>query len=72
LSDYSSALSRAQAFDNKVLTDASKISADYASVASLSVRQAFGATELTISKKSDGTFNSSDIMMFMKGPFIVT
>ncbi|KAI0683606.1 DUF1793-domain-containing protein [Cytidiella melzeri] len=66
LSDYSGALSRAQAFDSKVQADASTVSADYAAVAALSVRQAFGATELTISKSSDASFNSSDIMMFMK------
>ncbi|KAI0347134.1 DUF1793-domain-containing protein [Trametopsis cervina] len=66
LGDYSGALSRAQSFDSKVQSDASVISSDYAAIAALSVRQAFGATELTISKNTDGSFNSSDIMMFMK------
>lgn len=61
------AVSRANAFDAKVHADASAISADYASIVALSVRQAFGATEITLSKNSDGSFNTSDIMMFMKG-----
>lgn len=67
LKDYSAALTRAQAFDSKVQSDASAISTDYASIAALSVRQAFGATELTVSKNSAGGFNTSDVLMFMKG-----
>ncbi|TFK43420.1 DUF1793-domain-containing protein [Crucibulum laeve] len=66
LGDYANALSRARAFDSKVNIDASKISADYASVVALSIRQAMGATEITISKNSDGSFNKNDIIMFMK------
>ena len=47
--------------------DASAISADYASIVALSVRQVFGAVELTVSKDSKGNFNTSDVLMFMKG-----
>lgn len=49
-----------------VNSDASAISSDYASIVSLSIRQAFGATEITVSKTGN-TFNTSDILMFMKG-----
>ncbi|KAJ6539470.1 hypothetical protein B0H19DRAFT_1213411 [Mycena capillaripes] len=66
LGDFSPALSRANTFDSKVQTDASKISADYAAVVALSIRQAFAATELTLSKTSSGAFNTSDIILFMK------
>ncbi|KDQ64628.1 hypothetical protein JAAARDRAFT_201939 [Jaapia argillacea MUCL 33604] len=66
LGDYANALSRANAFDSKIDSDASEISSDYASIVALSVRQAFGATEITISKNSDGTWNTSDVLMFMK------
>ncbi|PPQ83295.1 hypothetical protein CVT25_004034 [Psilocybe cyanescens] len=66
LGDYKNALTRAQAFDNKVNSDATKISADYASIVALSIRQALGATEITISKNSDGTFNTNDVLVFMK------
>ncbi|PSS35457.1 hypothetical protein PHLCEN_2v1612 [Hermanssonia centrifuga] len=71
LGDYSNALSRAQTFDSKVQTDASAISADYASIVALSVRQAFGATEITVSKTTSGSFDTSDIMMFMKGKYLL-
>ncbi|KAI0036801.1 hypothetical protein K488DRAFT_81789 [Vararia minispora EC-137] len=66
LNDYSSALSRAQNFDAKVQSDASKTSSDYAALVALSIRQAFGATEITISKNPDGSFNTDDVLMFMK------
>lgn len=66
LGDFTAALSRAKTFDGQVQTDASKISADYASVVALSIRQAFAATELTLSKTSTGAFNMSDIILFMK------
>ncbi|EIM81332.1 DUF1793-domain-containing protein [Stereum hirsutum FP-91666 SS1] len=66
ISDYTGALSRAQAFDSQVSSDASTISTEYAGVVAASIRQAFGATEITISKNSDGTFDTSDILMFMK------
>jgi hypothetical protein len=65
--DYSAALGRAQAFDQKLQSDASAISSNYAGVVALSVRQAFGALELTLSKNSDGSWNTDDILMFLKG-----
>ncbi|KZV67101.1 DUF1793-domain-containing protein [Peniophora sp. CONT] len=63
--DYSAAVTRAKTFDDKVHKDASKISSDYAGIVALSLRQAFGATELTVSKTSSG-YNASDVLMFMK------
>ncbi|KAL4241900.1 Glutaminase GtaA [Abortiporus biennis] len=66
LSDYPSALSRANAFDEKVSKDASAISPDYASIVALSIRQGFAATEITVSKDAEGMFNNSDVMMFLK------
>ncbi|KAG9017718.1 hypothetical protein FRB95_007102 [Tulasnella sp. JGI-2019a] len=66
LPDYANALTRANTFDAKVQADASAISADYASIVALSIRQALGATEITISKTSTGAWNTADIMMFLK------
>ncbi|KAK7061847.1 DUF1793-domain-containing protein [Favolaschia claudopus] len=66
LDDFGAALTRANAFDAQVQTDAGKISADYAAVVALSIRQALGATELTISKTPSGAFNTSDVILFMK------
>lgn len=70
LGDFSGALTRSNTFDNQVNSDASKISADYASIVALSIRQALGATEITISKNSNGSFNTSDVVVFMKGEFL--
>lgn len=67
MNDFSGALSRANAFDTKVNSDASKISQDYASIVALSIRQALAATEITISRNSDGSFNVNDVIVFMKG-----
>jgi hypothetical protein len=67
LSDYRSALQRAIAFDSKVAADAAEISTNYAAVVALSIRQAFAATEITISKAVDGSWNTTDVMVFLKG-----
>jgi hypothetical protein len=66
MSDYSTALSTANSLDGKIQSDASKISSDYADLVALSVRQAFGATEVTAGKGSSG-LNASDILVFLKG-----
>ncbi|KAI0677168.1 DUF1793-domain-containing protein [Trametes maxima] len=65
LNDYANALARAKAFDAKVNADANKISADYASIVDLSIRQGFGAIETTVGRNGDG-FNTSDVLTFMK------
>ncbi|TFK45399.1 DUF1793-domain-containing protein [Heliocybe sulcata] len=66
LADYGNALSAANTFDAKVQSDASKVSANYADIVALSIRQSLAAFELTISKAGDGSWNTSDVMMFMK------
>ncbi|KAG7096816.1 hypothetical protein E1B28_004225 [Marasmius oreades] len=66
INDFSGALSRANAFDSKVNNDATKISADYASIVSLSIRQSLGSIEITIAKNSDGSWNTGDVIVFMK------
>lgn len=43
------------------------VSSDYADLVGLSIRQSFAATELTVSKNGDGSFNTSDVMLFLKG-----
>ncbi|KLO07574.1 DUF1793-domain-containing protein [Schizopora paradoxa] len=66
LGDFQNAMTSANSFDSKVNSDASKISSDYASIVELSIRQVLGATEITVSKNADGSFNTSDVLMFMK------
>ena len=67
INDYDGALTRANTFDSKLENDATAISVDYAGIVALSVRQALGAIELTISKNTDGNWNTEDVIIFMKG-----
>ncbi|KAJ7068393.1 DUF1793-domain-containing protein [Mycena amicta] len=66
LGDYKTAVTRNAAFDAKVQKDASAISDDYAAIVALSIRQAMAAMEITLSKNADGSFNTTDILVFMK------
>ncbi|KAI0058455.1 hypothetical protein BV25DRAFT_1902161 [Artomyces pyxidatus] len=66
LADFPDAVARAGQLDTKITGDAANVSSDYADLVSLAARQAYGGTELTIAKGSDGSFNTSDVMMFMK------
>lgn len=68
MSDYSNALITANTLDCRIHNDALQISSDYADLVELSVRQAFGATEVTAGKSTSGSgLNSSDILVFLKG-----
>ncbi|KAJ7179016.1 DUF1793-domain-containing protein [Mycena filopes] len=66
LAEYTDALARNTKFDAQVQRDAMAISADYAAIVALSIRQTLGATDITISKNNDGSWNASDILVFMK------
>ncbi|EJF61169.1 hypothetical protein DICSQDRAFT_155261 [Dichomitus squalens LYAD-421 SS1] len=66
IKDYPNALARANAFDAQVKADALKISSDYADIVALSIRQALGSIEITVSKDRFGRWNTSDITTFMK------
>ena len=70
LYDYPNALARSRAFDAQLKSDAGAISADYAAIVALSIRQAFGGIEITVSKNHDGSFDSSNTLTFMKGASI--
>ncbi|KAI0793192.1 hypothetical protein C8Q75DRAFT_840168 [Abortiporus biennis] len=68
LNDFTSASQRADALDKKILDAASSITSNpaYAGLVSFAIRQAWGASELTLSLGNDGTWNKSDVKMFMK------
>lgn len=66
LQGYPDAHSQASAFDSQVESDAYAISEDYAGVVALSIRQAMGSMEVTISKSTDGSWNTDDVLVFMK------
>ncbi|TCD69631.1 hypothetical protein EIP91_006856 [Steccherinum ochraceum] len=66
LLDFDDARNRSTSLDQKILNDASSVSQTYAELVSLGARQAIGATDITVSRGTDGQWNSSDVMMFMK------
>lgn len=68
LSDYSSALSRATALDANLTAQAAQAvpGNDLANLISLAARQVIANTELTVGRGSDGSWNKSDVMMFMR------
>ncbi|PBL00369.1 hypothetical protein ARMGADRAFT_1072730 [Armillaria gallica] len=65
LSDFSNAKQRAIDLDNKIMSDARQISENYADLVALAARQAL-AVDITVSKDSQGQWNTSDIMTFMR------
>ncbi|KLO07713.1 DUF1793-domain-containing protein [Schizopora paradoxa] len=66
LDDYDNASNQASRLDSQISTDALKTSSKYSELLSLVARQAVSSIEITVSKNVDGSFNSSDIMAFMK------
>ncbi len=66
LEDFNNSLADSENFDSSLLTAAQNISAAYGDLLALTVRQAMAALEITVSKKADGTFNTTDVMAFFK------
>lgn len=65
--DYSGALSRAVALDQKILNAAAKISSQYSDIVALSTRQTMSALDITVGTDASGSVVvPSDIMIFMK------
>lgn len=69
---FSEAQQRAIALDNAILGNASKISAQYADLVSLAARQTLGSLDFTVSTRTDGNLNTSDVRIFMKDTSGVT
>ncbi|KIP05603.1 hypothetical protein PHLGIDRAFT_108072, partial [Phlebiopsis gigantea 11061_1 CR5-6] len=66
LQDYPNAVQRAETLDAALERNASTVSSHYADLVALTARQTMGTTELTVGVASDGSFNLSDVKMFMK------
>ena len=65
IGDFANASARADAFDKKIVDMAKNTSDTYAQLVAVSARAIMGATELTVSNGTDGSFNTSDAKMFM-------
>ncbi|CCM05724.1 uncharacterized protein FIBRA_07956 [Fibroporia radiculosa] len=66
LSDYSNAETRAEDLDNQLMQASSSISNEYSQIVSLAARQTFGSIDITVANGTDGNWNTSDVMIFMK------
>ncbi len=64
--DYSGALDRAVALDQKIMNDAAKISPQYSDIVSLATRQTMSALDITVGTNSKGEVEPSDVKIFMK------
>ncbi|KAH8997909.1 hypothetical protein EDB92DRAFT_1792338 [Lactarius akahatsu] len=65
LNDFANASSRAQQLDSKILQNATAFS-PLEDLVSLATAQIYGSIQLTIGFDSNGNFNKSDVMAFMK------
>ena len=66
MGDFDRAQHAAEIFDNKLLSAGSAISSGYADLLALTTRQVFGSLDITLALGSDGNWNFSDAMVFMK------
>lgn len=65
--DFAFSLQLSSAFDTKVKADAiAAVNEKYASLCALAARQVFSGMEITVAKSQDGSYNTSDVMIFMK------
>ncbi|QRV86933.1 glutaminase GtaA [Ceratobasidium sp. AG-Ba] len=64
--EYQHAVNASNAMDNKVTSDSNAIYTDYAPITALSLRQAMGGIEITISKTSSGVYDPNDIFIYPK------
>ena len=66
MSDFEDANNRAVVLDAKIMSDASKISPQYADLVSLATRQTMGSLDITVLSDAQGNVNASDVKIFMK------
>ena len=65
--DFSAASDRAQSLDEKIISDAGKISSNYMDLVSLAARQAMGSMDITVLESdSGGSVDGSDVKIFVK------
>jgi hypothetical protein len=66
-SDFAEALALSNAFDAKVQSEATaSVSAHYAALCAIAARQVYSGLEITVGKATDGSYNTSDVMVFVK------
>lgn len=66
MNDFQRAQQAAHAFDAETLNAGSNISSEYADLLALTSRQVLSSIDITLALGSDGNWNFSDILVFMK------
>ena len=64
--DFSDAMNRAVALDQKIMDAAAQISENYVNLVSLGARQTMASLDITVLGNSDGSVDASDVKIFMK------
>ena len=66
MGDFERAQKVAEAFDAELLNAGSSISSGYADLLALTTRQVLSSIDITIARGSDGNWNFTDTLVFMK------
>lgn len=66
MDDFPRAQQAAAKYDSELLSAGSTISSKYADLLALSARQILGTIDITIARGSDGSWNFTDVLVFMK------
>lgn len=66
MDDFPRAQQAAESYDFKLLAAGKTISSNYADLLALSARQILGSIDVTLALGSDGNWNFSDTLVFMK------
>jgi hypothetical protein len=66
VTDFPNAMARSAQLDSRILADANTVSADYADLVSMAVRQTMGGMDITVGVKSDSSLDPTDIKAFVK------
>lgn len=66
MDDFSRARQAAAAYDSELLAAGSEFSSNYADLLALSARQLLGSIDITLALGSDGEWNFTDTLVFMK------
>ena len=66
MDDFSRAQQAAAAYDAEMLATGSTVSGNYADLLALSARQTMASIDITLALGSDGQWNFTDVLVFMK------
>lgn len=66
MNDFERARQAAEVFDSKLLNAGSSVSSQYSNLLALTTRQVLSSIDITLAKGTDGNWNFTDTLVFMK------